>query len=180
MEKVVTLQPKRLLPQTLIHRTMNEENLILENEGLVLNEKVKSDLLQMAKLAKIMVALFYVGIVISLIIFAIRWWAFYSSYKIEVLPVIKRMAMRELFYDGLEIPLFAALMVYPAIKFVQFASGIKKACFTNNASDAAQGFKRLRSFFRYNLIGIIFIFPICFFSLFVFVDLLTMFLASCL
>lgn len=156
---------------------MNEENQILENEGLVLNEKVKSDLLQMAKLVKIMVVLFYVGIVISLIIFAIRCWAFYSSYKIETLPVIKRMAMQKLFYDGLEILLFAALMVYPAIKLVQFASGMKKACLTNSANDAAQGFKRLRSFFRYDLIGIIFIFPMCFLLLSMFTYLLS-FLAN--
>ena len=153
---------------------MNEENPIPENEGLVLNDKVKSDLIQMARLAKIMVALFYVGIVISLIKLAFLW-SFYFGYntETEVMPMMKSVALNNMLYGGLKILLLAAFMVYPAIKFVQFAGGMKKACRTNSADDAAKGFKRLRSFFRYNCIGILFFLPACFLALFIFADLLT-------
>ena len=124
---------------------MNEGNPIPQNEGLVLNDKVKSDLIQTAQSAKKMFVAFCISFV-NLILLSKHYFTkgehfFYFPDGTQRMANV--MAAVSCFVA-------IAILIYPAIKLLQFSNATEKACQTDSTSEAEQGFARLLSFFRFN------------------------------
>ena len=124
---------------------MNEENPILENEGLVLNDKVKSDLIQTAQSAKKMFVAFCISFVN--LIFLSKYYLTKGEYFAAFPDDAQRMPN---IMAAVSCIVAIAILIYPAIKLLQFSNATEKACQTDSTSEAEQGFARLLSFLRFN------------------------------
>lgn len=124
---------------------MNEENPISENEGLVFNDKVKSDLIQTAQSAKAMFVAFCISFVN--LVFLSQYYFTKGEYFFFFPDGAQRVAN---IMAAVSCFVAIAILIYPAIRLLQFSKATKKACQTDSTSEAEQGLSRLLSFFRFN------------------------------
>ena len=120
---------------------MNEEVMNPETTGMVVNEKMKADLLASAKWAKFLCIVGCIGLAFIVIV-AIAMFAFGNSLGPVPRPGFGAV-MGFIYLIG------AALYVYPLIKGFQFANGVKAACLSNDESELARGFEGMRSWFTF-------------------------------
>ena len=124
---------------------MNEETSNRERKGLVLNEKIKSDLLPTAKWAKyffyyqcVIIALFFI------LILAMLFPPEFISKFVPNLPTDEHLGVRV--FVIIIFLIFICILAYLASKVRRFADSMKEACLTNNASEAQRGFAAMQSF----------------------------------
>ena len=137
---------------------MNEETINRERQGLVLSEKIKSDLLPTAKWAKYYFYYQCVSIILSFIyILAVLFSPEFISKTFPQVPTGYLLWVKVFAIIGLLIGICIA--VFLAIKTRRFADSMKEACLTNSASEAQRGFAAMQSFSHF--IGCLFLIVIC-------------------
>lgn len=119
---------------------MNEENPIPENGGLVLNDKVKSDLIPTVKWAKIFFIVQCVSIVYYIIV------AISSIFKGSNLPNAPESIRIMNSLIGVVLLPLILFLIYPTFKLYQFVTGMRKACQTDSTNEAEQGLAGMQSF----------------------------------
>jgi len=135
---------------------MNEEVMNPGTTGMVVNEKMKADLLTSAKWAKFLCIAGCIGLVFIVIV-AIVMFAFGSSSNFGPTPEYGAV-------KGFTFLILAALYVYPLIKGFQFANAAKAACLNDDESELARAFDGMRSWFTYS--GILTIIVLAIYALF--------------
>ena len=122
---------------------MDEEILNSGTTGLIVNEKMKEDLLSAAKWAKFLCIVGCVGVgfivILGLVMFVMGSVAFPSSISGSI-PGI---------FLGFLYFIIAAIYIYPLIKGFQFANGTKAACLSHDERELARGFEGLSSLLKY-------------------------------
>lgn len=127
---------------------MNEEVMNPGTTGMVVNEKMKADLLTSAKWAKFL-CIFLCIILAFMVIAAIPMLVTGNPTSSFIFPAKLR---------GFIFLLIAAFYIYPIMKGFQFANGVKAACLSNDENELARGFGAMRSWFTYmGVIAIIFL-----------------------
>lgn len=121
---------------------MNEEFMNPGTTGMVVNEKMKADLLTSAKWAKFLCIVGCIGLAF-MVIMAIFMFAVGNSMS-TIVPNAKFGPVTGFIYL-----IVAALYVYPLMKGFQFANGVKAACLSNDESELARGFEGMRSWFTF-------------------------------
>lgn len=121
---------------------MNEEMMNSGATGLIVNERMKADLLSAAKWAKFLCIVCCVGVGLFVII-AISMFVFESLASNGVFGTPFGGAM------GLLYLVFAAIYIYPLIKGFQFANSTKAACLSDDEQELARGFEGLSSLLKY-------------------------------
>lgn len=129
---------------------MNEENPIPENEGLVLNDKVKSDLIPTVKWAKIFFIVQCVSIVYHIIL------AISNIFKGSSLPNAPESTRIMNGLIGVVMLPLILFLIYPTFKLYQFVTGMRRACQTDSTSEAEQGLAGMQSFCHfYGVLGFV-------------------------
>lgn len=124
---------------------MNKENPILPDKGLVMNDKIKSDLYRTAHSAKKMFVIFCLSFV-NLILLARYYYT-----KGEHIPTLPEEAQRAgNILAAVACLLGIAVLIYPAIMLLRFSNATKKACLTDSQDYAERGLERLQSFLHFN------------------------------
>ncbi len=123
--------------------TMNEEIMNPEPTGMIVNEKMKADLLSAKKWANFL---------LSIRCFAVLFLVFYALilFVLGGATLGGAKPFAGVFGAGLGIFMLvmAAVAVYLIIKGFQFVYGIEEACYTNDVSSAVRGFAGMRAFLR--------------------------------
>ena len=132
---------------------MNEETPIPENEGLVFNDKVKSDLIPTVKWAKIFFIVQCVSIVYYIIV------AISIFFKDSSLPNVPESTRIITGLTGVFMLLLVSFLIYPTFKLYQFVKGMRKACQTDSTSEAEQGLAGMQSFCHFY--GVLCLVAIC-------------------
>lgn len=122
---------------------MNEEIMNPGTTGMVVNEKMKADLLTSAKWAKFLCIVGCIGLAF-LVIIAILCFSTSIANSLSDIPMPGFGATVGVIYL-----ILAAIYIYPLIKGFQFANATKAACLSNNESELARGFEGMRSWFTY-------------------------------
>lgn len=135
---------------------MNEEVMNPGTTGMVVNEKMKADLLTSAKWAKFLCIVGCIALAFIVIV-AIAMFALGSSLGSVPRPEFGAVA-------GFIYLIGAALYVYPLIKGFQFANAAKAACLNDDESELARAFDGMRSWFTYS--GILTIIVLAIYALF--------------
>ena len=121
---------------------MNEEIMNPEPTGMIVNEKMKADLLSAKKWANFLLSIRCLAVIVLVL------YAFVFFFLGGALRGIKPLAGGAGFAFGIFMLAMAAVVVYLIIKGFQFVFGIEEACYTNDVSSAARGFAGMRAFLR--------------------------------
>ena len=122
---------------------MNEEIMNPEPAGMIVNEKMKADLLSAKKWANFLLSIRCLGVVF-LVFYAFVMFFMGGLLSRGTLPFSGGFGV----VMGLFMLAMAAVTAYLIIKGFQFVYGIEEACYTNDASSAARGFAGMRAFLR--------------------------------
>ena len=121
---------------------MNEEIMNPEPTGMIVNEKMKADLLSAKKWANFLLSIRCLAII------ALVFYAFLLFFLGGTLGGVKPFAGGVGAVLGIFMLVLAAVVVYLIIKGFQFVFGIEEACYTNDVSSAVRGFAGMHAFLR--------------------------------
>ena len=122
---------------------MNEEIMNPEPAGMIVNEKMKADLLSAKKWANFLLSIRCIAVVV-LVFYAFLMFFMGGLLSRGTLPFFGGFGA----VMGLFMLAMAGVTVYLIIKGFQFVYGIEEACYTNAVSSAVRGFAGMRAFLR--------------------------------